>query len=66
MSKFASTERFFVTPDQGRVVWSAVKSLWLIGMTTIGVIGGGSHPFWNGLISHGTSRRLIIWSRASV
>jgi len=47
------TERVFVTPDcdpmAGRVIWAPVKSLWLIGMTIIGVIGGAMTFSWDAL-----------------
>lgn len=48
-----STERVFVTPDcdpmKGRVVWAPIKSLWLIGMTLIGVIGAAMTFSWDAL-----------------
>ena len=48
-----STERVFVTPDcdpmAGRVVWAPIKSLWLMGMTIIGVIGGAMTFSWDAL-----------------
>jgi len=48
-----STERVFATPKSdpmmGRVVWAPVKSLWLIGMTLVGVVGGALTFSWDAL-----------------
>ncbi len=51
MDALVMTGRVFATPEcdpcWGTVVWAPVKSLWLIAMTVIGVIGGAMTASWD-------------------